>query len=108
MGLLQKEVAAQLGLDDCTVANWEKDRTYPAVRFLPRLIRYLGYDPFPKPHSLGERLRAMRQCLGLSRKLLAGKIGIDDGTLAQYENGTWKPGARNEAILERFLARGEE
>jgi len=103
LGLLQKEVAGRLGLDECTIGNWEKDRTYPAVRYLPRLIRYLGYDPFPKPQSFGDRLRAKRQHLGLSRKRLAVLILIDDGTLQRYEQGVWQPGSRNRAILERFL-----
>jgi transcriptional regulator with XRE-family HTH domain len=108
LGLLQKEVAEQLGLDECTIGNWEKDRTYPAVRYLPRLIAYLGYDPFPKPQSIGDRLRAKRGSLGLSRKRLAALIGIDDGTLQRYEGGLWRPGPRNQAILESFLAGGKE
>ena len=103
MGLLQKEVAERLGLDDCTIGNWEKDRTYPAVRFLPRLIHYLGYSPFPHPKAIGERLRSKREAMGLSRKRLAALLGIDDGTLQRYEDGLWRPGPRNRAILERFL-----
>jgi len=102
--LFQKEVAARLGLDECTISNWENDRTYPAVRYLPRRIEYLGYAPFPKPQSFGDRLRAKRQHLGLSRKRLAARLGIDDGTLQRYENGVWQPGLRNRGILERFLA----
>lgn len=57
LGLHQKAVAERLGLDECTIGNWEKDRTCPAVRYLPRLIEYLGYDPFPTPQSFGDRLR---------------------------------------------------
>ena len=97
-------MAGRLGLDECTIGNWEKDRTYPAVRYLPRLIQHLGYDPLPKPQSFGDRLRAKRQGLGLSRKRLALRLGIDDGTIQRYENGVWQPGLRNRGILERFLA----
>ena len=88
----QKAVAERLGLDECTVGNWEKDRTYPAVRYLPRLIEYLGYDPFPPPQSLGERLWAKRWASELSRKRLVALIGIDDGTIQRYEHGLWLPG----------------
>lgn len=105
LGLLQKEAAERLGLDECTLANWEKGRTYPAVRFLTRLIDYLGYRPFPDPKTIGERLRSKREALGLSRKRLAAQLGIDDGTLQRYENGTWHPGSRSRDILERFLGR---
>ena len=104
LGLLQKEVAERLGLDECTVGNWEKDRTYPTVRYLPRLIGYLGYNPCPKPGTLGERLLARRQALGLSRRRLAALIGIDEGTLQRYEQGVWCPGRRNREVLDRFLS----
>lgn len=104
LGLLQKEVADRLGLDQSTVGNWEKDRTYPAVRFLPRLIEYLGYDPLPKPKTIGERLRFKREAMGLSRKRLAVLLGIDDGTLQRYELGVWRAGPRNREILQRFLS----
>ncbi len=103
LGLLQNEVAERLGLDECTIGNWEKDRTYPAVRYHPRIIGYLGYEPFPKAQSFGDRLRAKRQVLGLSQKRLAALIGIDDGTIRRYEQGIWRPGPRNHAILEKFL-----
>ena len=71
LGLNQKQVAEQLGLDACTIGNWEKDRTYPAVRFFPSIIRFLGYDPFPEAQTLADRLRAKRRALGLSYKRLA-------------------------------------
>ncbi len=103
LGLGQKAVAERLGLDECTVGNGEKDRTYPAVRFLPRIIDYLGYTPFPEPKTMGERLRSRREAMGLSRKALAARLGIDTGTLQRYEQGRWRPGPRNRAILELFL-----
>ena len=106
--LLQKEVAEWLGLDECTIGNWEKDRTYPAVWYVPRLIEYLGYDPFSKPQTLGDRLRAKRRALGLPRKRLAALIGIDDGTIQRYERGVWRPGPRNREILEHFLERSSD
>jgi transcriptional regulator with XRE-family HTH domain len=104
LGLHQKDVAARLGLDECTIGNWERDRTHPAVRYLPRLIQYLGYRPFPEPRTMGERLRAKREALGLSRKRLAAHLRIDDGTLHRYESGAWHPGPRNRATIESFLA----
>lgn len=103
LGLHQKDAARHLELDECTIGNWERDRTYPAVRFLPRLIRYLGYSPFPVPRTTWERLRAKREALGLSRRRLAALLEIDDGTLQRYEHGVWRPGPRNRAIIDRFL-----
>ena len=47
LGLLQREVAEQLGVDKSTVTNWELNRTTPTLRFSPRIIGLLGFDPRP-------------------------------------------------------------
>lgn len=38
----------------------------------------------------GERIKELRQGLGISQKNLAEKIGVAQNTLAQYEKGTSK------------------
>ena len=45
LGLLQREIAARLGVTESTVTNWELNRTSPKIRFLPSIIALLGYDP---------------------------------------------------------------
>jgi transcriptional regulator with XRE-family HTH domain len=47
-GLFQKEVAARIGVDTATVTNWELGNTEPEERFIPALIRFLGYNPLPR------------------------------------------------------------
>jgi hypothetical protein len=39
----------RLSIDEWTVHNWEIGRAQPALRYVPRLIDFLGYDPFPRP-----------------------------------------------------------
>ena len=51
LGLLQKEVADQIGANPWTIANWEKGKTKPAARFIPAIIGFLGYDPRPATNS---------------------------------------------------------
>ena len=63
----------------------------PVVRMMPRIIEYLGYDPYPPPQSLGERIAAGRRRCGLSRKRLARLIGADEATVARWESGLAKP-----------------
>ncbi len=48
LGITQKEAAHRIGAGQFTVINWEKGRTEPAVRFLPAIMPFLGYDPFPE------------------------------------------------------------
>lgn len=46
MGLLQRDVARQIGVNKDTIYNWETNRTGPEVRLIPRIIDFLGYAPF--------------------------------------------------------------
>ncbi len=55
-GLLQRQVAEAVGIGINTLATWEKDQAAPELRYWPRIIAFLGYDPNPTPQTLGERL----------------------------------------------------
>ncbi len=104
-GLLQRQVAGQIGIKVNTLAEWEKDRAEPEVRYWPRIVSFLGYDPSSGGETLADRLRRKRRELGLPRKCAAALLSIDEGTLKRYEDGHAIPGTRNRAILDRFLTR---
>jgi transcriptional regulator with XRE-family HTH domain len=91
LGLQQVEVAAILGCHPKSILLWERDERVPADRMYPALIKHLGYEPWPEPQTLGERLRAERLRRGLSRKHAAEVIGVDEGTLWWWESGRWTP-----------------
>lgn len=67
LGLRQKYIGIRLKIDAFTDLNLEKDKTIPATRYGPRIISLLGYDPFPAPRTLGERVVAARRRLGIPR-----------------------------------------
>jgi len=86
LGLFQRQVAERLGVDECTVTNWEKHRTEPQLYLIPRIIEFLGYYPEPTdPKTLGEELLQYRKSCGVSQKELARWIGIDPTTLGRVE-----------------------
>ena len=91
LGLRQRDLRERFNLEKETYANWEKDRCYPAMKHWPGIIAFLGYDPTPEPKTLGERLRAYRRRHGISRKALAAKLRVDEGTLWRWECGTGIP-----------------
>jgi transcriptional regulator with XRE-family HTH domain len=91
-GMRQKETAVKLGVSARTLSLWECDRIVPAWSFQPRLIAYLGYDPFtgltpgkPKgnetsrvafltqdaPVTLGQKMKQNRLKLRKTRKQMA-------------------------------------
>ena len=101
-GKTQGQVAFRLSVNEWTYLLWEKDRTKPMTRYYPALFRFLGYDPFPAPKTLGERLRHKRMELGLSIREAARIAGVDEGTFARWEDGKWRPRSSQKAV-QRFL-----
>jgi len=101
LGLLQKEVASEVGVDETTVYKWEAGRANPAVRSIPRIIHFLGYAPYDPGASLGEKLRARRQALGLSQKQFARELGVNESTVVRWEKGKRRPCGR---LVKAFLA----
>ena len=89
--LLQREVAEQIGVDKTSVANWEGNRTNPGFEYMPPIIRFLGYNPFPRATGWADRLVQCRTILGLSQQQAAQRIGVDQCTLARWERGEREP-----------------
>jgi len=102
LGLLQREVAKELRINDASYFNWENDYREPMIRFMPRLIAWLGYDPFPPPRSSSEWLVAVRRNLGLSKKRLAKTIGADEATVRSWEERIGVPESRFMSIKKNL------
>ncbi|UCE46955.1 MAG: helix-turn-helix transcriptional regulator [Phycisphaerales bacterium] len=45
LNMTQNEVATRLQTTADTARNWEKDRSSPAIQFMPKIIEFLGYIP---------------------------------------------------------------
>lgn len=103
LGLRQRDAAQELGIRPSSVLSWEKGTRRPADRYIPALIRFLGYDPRPVPVRLGDRLRAWRHHRGLSCKATAKHLGIDEGTLSRWERGIWNPTGPRRKLVEDLL-----
>lgn len=105
--MLQKDVAKQLGVNEKSVHNWEVNASKPEIRYMPAVVRFLGYNPLPQADGLAEQLVRHRTALGLSQKAAAMRIGIDPGTLARWERGERKPEGGMLASAVGFLRAGE-
>jgi transcriptional regulator with XRE-family HTH domain len=100
--LLQKDVAKRIGVDESTITNWEKQRTVPEIRYMPDIIKFLGYDPLPKPRDLKEEIVLSRVRQGLSQDELAKRLGIDPTTLASWETGRHRPSRKSLELMARI------
>ena len=105
LGLLQREVAKELRIPVASYFNWEKGYTEPMIRFLPKLIDWLGYDPYPLPTNSSEWLVAVRRNLGLTRKGLGRLIGADESTVQRWEERIGVPSERLPSIKALYQTR---
>ena len=102
--LSQLEVARLLGVNECTVNNWERWRTEPTLRVLPGIIDFLGYRPdLDSAGTLGERMKAYRRTKGFSRKALARQLGIDPDTLGKWERNESEPEGRLKGRFDSYF-----
>jgi len=106
LGLFQRQVAEQLGVDEASVHNWEAGKREPELRFLPAIYSWLGYCPVNlTPSTLGARVRRQREANGLSRLALAACVGLDSTTLWRIETDRNRaPTARVLRIVKTLLA----
>ena len=104
LGLLQREVALQIGVAGATIYNWEGNETAPPVRHIPRIIQFLGFNPLQTPRTVAERLLRARKALGLTQKAMARQLGIDPTTLARWERGERKPSRKLVGKVSAVLA----
>ncbi len=68
-------MAKQIGVYTSTVNTWENNRFTPHVRYVPKIVTFLAYDPFPAtPAAFRGRLKAAGIVAGLTRRMLAGSL----------------------------------
>jgi DNA-binding transcriptional regulator YiaG len=104
LGLSREATAPTFGVKAETLMLWELGFHHVSVKYLPSVIRFLGYDPVPEVMSLPSRLRAARRYLGLSQERLARRFGMDPKTIKKWEAGrVGRRTRRVEAIFEEFV-----
>ncbi len=103
-GLMQKELAELLGVTKFTIWNWEAKRSSPPTHQCAKVIEFLGYDPFPEPKTLAERMVAYRRKNGLRVKDAARIAGVDPCSWTSWEREEHRITSRYRDILEGLLS----
>ena len=92
LGLRQSDLAREIGVWTSTVNTWENRHFDPEVQHVPKIVQFLGYDPFgPPSDSFPARLKAARIAAGLTRRELAARLRIHPATVAKWERGEARP-----------------
>ncbi|MDR3403532.1 MAG: helix-turn-helix transcriptional regulator [Chthoniobacter sp.] len=107
LGLRQADVAEIVGCDTMTVVNWEKGHSaLPQINHMAGVVEFLGFNPLPGGDTVAERLVNHRKVRGLTQKVFAAQLGVDQSTLAKWERGERKPiGLFLSAVLAAMEAR---
>ena len=109
LGITQEEAGKRIGTTKFTVINWESGLRRPVIKYIPALIRFLGYDPEPPVcTTLSEQLAAKRRSLGWSQKVASRKLGIDPCTWSSWENGGTIMGKAHRRTIAEFLGLPED
>jgi len=101
--LPQRQVAKELEVNVASIVNWENNLSKPKVSHMPAIIRFLGYNPLPPSNRWADRLVQARTTMGLTQKEAAGRIGVDQCTLARWERGEREPAGPFGTRAKRFL-----
>jgi DNA-binding XRE family transcriptional regulator len=65
-----------IGVTEESVYYWETNRAKPMVHHIPKIIEFLGYNPYPvEAETLGGRIKSYRLEHGLSHKRLGELLG---------------------------------
>lgn len=105
LGILQKDVAQQIGVSKATITNWESDHNFPELRFIPAIIEFLDYWPYDTPtDNLGQQIVAKRTRQRLSQKELARLLGVDPSTLRRWEGSRGQPLMKHRVRVMAFLS----
>lgn len=81
----QVQVARRFGITPTAYVKWEADQITPSVAKWPELLRFLDYDPLPPPVTFAESVTSLRRALGLDKRKLAGRLGVDVKSVLNWE-----------------------
>jgi transcriptional regulator with XRE-family HTH domain len=90
--LIKRQLSLNLNVSDITIYLWEKNKVKPSLAQIPKIIKFLGCDPFEiTVETLGDRIKEYRRIHGLTQKKLAEQLEVDQTTLAGWERGEHLP-----------------
>ena len=102
--LPQSDVAKILSVSEDTIVNWEIGEIVPAIKYMPEIIKMIGYLPVDIDTSfLGGRITHYRYMLGVTPKQFGSLIPADASTVRDWESGRHIPLRRKRLIVESII-----
>ena len=70
---------------------------------MPRVVKFLGYSPYPLNPTFGQWLSSARANMGYSRKRLGRRYQLDESTLWHLETGQSQPTQETQDRLRALM-----
>ena len=103
LSLSREAAAVWLATSEHTLRRWETGRT-PLVSAYPKVVEFLGYEPWQKPTSLAGQIRAARWRRGLRIGDAAKLLGVEASTFWWWETGRKPHRLKDRARIADFVA----
>jgi len=104
LGWSQPRLAKFLKVTKGTLQTWESGYRAPVVKYWPRIIEFLGYDPIPREEGIPGMLLQWRRRAGLTIKRAAAVIGVQPGTWRNWELSKTVPVPDSRRRIHTLLA----
>jgi transcriptional regulator with XRE-family HTH domain len=104
LGLRQKDVAAIIQTTVCSIRNWENNLHQPYLQAIPAIINFTGFCPYDPNLAFHQKLIIWRSVNGIRQREMADLIGVDQSTLAKWEQGKRTPNIKHQQRISEVLA----
>jgi len=102
-GLLQRDVAAIIGVIEQSITNWENGRSQPQLQNYPAIIEFLNDYPFDHAiDTIEGKIKQIRYCKGYSFDVFGAVLGVHGTTVNAWEHGEHAPSAYYKALIKRM------
>lgn len=103
--LLQRDVAVIIGVQEVSVQMWECYGHEPQSQSWPGIIRFLRYEPYTFPDTLGGNIKRARRRLGLTLVEFALEAGSAPCAVSRWEKGGEIRRVSHRQAVENILKR---
>lgn len=94
--LRQIDAAMLVGVTEDAIRFWETGLSTPRIEHIPKVIAFLGYNPYPnETETLGGRIKLYRLLHGLSHKKMGKLLAVDGATVSTWETNKYQPSQKN-------------
>ncbi|MFN0130194.1 MAG: helix-turn-helix domain-containing protein [Verrucomicrobiales bacterium] len=93
--------------DQQVLGRWEVGHRDPSVEVWPRILKFLGYSPYPTAGNISAQVLMLRRIEGASTTIFGRRFGSNATTVKRWETGHLHPHPRALPIIEEMLAKAK-